>query len=328
MAEEKLTRAERRRKQRQARLRLKEEGAWYPKGFWPSFAAPATLWMLVFFITPFYSVLAIAFGQTDPIFRNPIPTWNPLYWQPTTFESTFSKVVGPDAFLQSAFIRTFVFVAISFTLCLVLGYPVAYFVARHGGKFKNIYLVLLIAPFWISYMMRMLAWVNILQVDGYLNQLIKILPTDWLGPLGSGTYGWLEGRWFTVVLGLVYGYIPYVILPLYAGLDRISQSLLEGAKDLGANARQTFLRVTLPLSKPAILAAGVIVMLPMMGDYYTNDLLSRRPGTKMIGNLIDARVGSPGQGGEAASLVLMLTLILLIPMAYYMRQSTKESSRW
>jgi len=170
--------------------------------------------------------------------------------------------------------------------------------------------------------------VNILQVDGYLNQLIKVLPVDWIGPLGSGSYGWLEGRWFTVVLGLVYGYIPYVILPLYAGLDRISGSLLEASRDLGAGVRQTFVRVTLPLSKPAILAAGVIVMLPMMGDYYTNDLLSRRTGTTMIGNLIDERVGSAGQGGEAAVLVLFLAIILIIPMGYYMRQSTKESDRW
>jgi ABC-type spermidine/putrescine transport system permease subunit I len=323
---EKLTRADRRRKARQQRLRLKEEGAWYPKGFWPTFAAPATLWMLIFFITPFYAVFALAFGTVDPIWRNAVPVWNPLNWNPTTFNETVQKILPPPPnFFAPAFIRTIVFIIIASSLCLLVGYPVAYFVARYGGKYKNIYLVLLIAPFWISYMMRMLAWVNILQPDGYLNQLIEVL-TPWSS--AQVQYGWLEGHWFTVVLGIVYGYIPYMILPLYAGLDRISQSLLEASRDLGANGAKTFFRITLPLSKPAILAGLVIVTLPMMGDYYTNNLLSRRPTTTMVGNLIDNSVNTASRQSEGAVLVIILTIILIIPMLYYMRTTTKETERW
>lgn len=281
--------------------------------------------MLIFFITPFYAVFALAFGTIDPIWRNAVPVWNPLNWNPTTFNETIQKILPPPPnTFAPAFIRTFVFVVVASALCLVVGYPVAYFVARYGGKFKNLYLVLLIAPFWISYMMRMLAWVNILQPDGYLNQLLSVLSP------GSKpvTFGWLEGHWYTVVLGIVYGYIPYMILPLYAGLDRISQSLLEGSRDLGANGAQTFFRVTLPLSKPAILAGMVIVTLPMFGDYYTNNLLSRRPTTTMIGNLIDGAVNTASRQPEGAVLVIVLSVLLLVPMLYYMRTTMRESERW
>src|SRR5204863_3558239 len=122
----------------------------------------------------------------------------------------------------------------------------------------------------------------------------------------ASPYPWLEGKSITVVLGLVYGYIPYMILPLFGFLDRIDASLLEAGRDLGASPASTFWRVTLPLSKPAIYAGLVIISLPMFGDYYTNNLLSNSPKTTMIGNLIDDSVGSFGQGPEGAVLVVLL----------------------
>jgi spermidine/putrescine transport system permease protein len=128
---------------------------------------------------------------------------------------------------------------------------------------------------------------------------------------------------FTVVMGLVYGYIPYMILPLYGFLDRIDQSMLEAGRDLGASPAKTFLRITLPLSKQAILASLVIVSLPMFGDYYTNNLLSGSPKTTMFGNLLDNSMQSTGQGPEAAVLVLFLTFALFIPMLYYLRETNK-----
>jgi spermidine/putrescine transport system permease protein len=123
---------------------------------------------------------------------------------------------------------------------------------------------------------------------------------------------------------LVYGYIPYMILPLYGFLDSIGGNLLEAGRDLGAGPVQTFLRVTLPLSQPAILAGIVIVSLPMFGDYYTHNLLSPSPNTSMIGNLLDDAVESSGQQGQAAVYVIILMVILLIPMWYYLR-TTKRS---
>jgi ABC-type spermidine/putrescine transport system permease subunit I len=134
---------------------------------------------------------------------------------------------------------------------------------------------------------------------------------------------WLEGRPITVVLGLAYGYIPYMILPLYAYLDRIDPSLLEAGRDLGASPLRTFWRVTLPLSKPAILAGTVIVSLPMFGDYYTNNMLSNSPKTTMWGNLIDESIGATGRGPEAATLVMLLMIVTIVPMLYYMRSTAR-----
>jgi ABC-type spermidine/putrescine transport system permease subunit I len=305
---------------RTKRRRGASDGVWYPRWFWPSFAGPGALWLLVLFAVPFYVVLSVAFGTVDPIFRNPVPVWNPIQWYPGTFRDVLGQIFGKDAFLGPPFVRTFLYVGVASTLCLLIAYPVAYYVARYAGRRRGILLVLLIAPFWISYMMRMLAWVNLLGNDGLVNRSLTTLH------LVGHPVDWLSGRPMTVVLGLVYGYIPYMILPLFAGLDRIDANLLEAARDLGANRARTFARVTLPLSKQAILAGMVIVALPMFGDYFTNDLLSGSPKTSMIGNLIDDSVGTPGQGTNAAVLVLILTVILIIPMLYYV-SSTGRATR-
>jgi spermidine/putrescine transport system permease protein len=273
---------------------------------------PGIIWLLLLFILPFYVIFAVAFGTVD-LFRNPLPVWQPWYWTSQYLTDVLGKIFGASAFLRPAFVRTFVYVLIASSICLVIGYAVAYYVARFAGRWRTLILVLLISPFWISYLMRMLAWVNLLDDEGYVNKLITTLQ------LAPHPINWLEGNPVTVVLGLVYGYIPYMILPLFGFLDRIEVNLLEAGRDLGAGRVQTFLRITLPLSKPAILAGLVIVALPMFGDYYTNDLLSQSPKTAMIGNLINESVGSYGQGPEGAVLVVILMILLLIPMIYYLR---------
>jgi ABC-type spermidine/putrescine transport system permease subunit I len=289
-----------------------QSGALYPEWFWPSFSVPGIIWLLLLFLLPFYVIFAVAFGTVD-LFRNPLPIWQPWYWTSQYLTDVLGKIFGANAFLRPAFVRTFVYVFIASSICLVIGYAVAYYVARFAGRWRTLILVLLISPFWISYLMRMLAWVNLLDDEGYVNTLITTLH------LAPHPINWLEGNPVTVVLGLVYGYIPYMILPLFGFLDRIEVNLLEAGRDLGAGRVQTFLRITLPLSKPAILAGLVIVALPMFGDYYTNDLLSQSPKTAMIGNLINESVGSYGQGPEGAVLVVILMILLLVPMIYYLR---------
>jgi spermidine/putrescine transport system permease protein len=298
--------------------RERTSGVWYPRWFWPAFAAPATLWLIVLFAVPFYVIFAVAFGTVDPIFQNPVPIYQPWWWEFDSFTQTMSKIFGADAYFQAAYVRTFAYVFAASAICLVLGYTVAYFVARYGGRRKALFLFLLIAPFWINYLMRMFAWQSLLEPDGYVNDLFGLLP--FLTPRN-----WLAGEGITVVLGLVYGYIPYMILPLYGQLDRISQDHLEAGRDLGASPLQTFVRVTLPLSRQAILAGLVIVSLPMFGDYYTNDLLSNSPRTSMIGNLIDTAISGNGRNAQAASLVLTVVVILIVPMLYYLR-STKRAT--
>ena len=164
--------------------------------------------------------------------------------------------------------------------------------------------------------MRIYAWQSLLQPDGYIN--------DILGVFGVAPVNWLAGNPATVILGLVYGYIPFMILPLFGFLDRIPQSVLEAGRDLGASPARTFRRVTLPLSKPGILAGLVIVSLPMFGDYYTNDLLGTDK-TSMYGNLIDFSVNTQGQTPEAGALVLFLIAIVMIPMLYYLRATRRAA---
>jgi spermidine/putrescine transport system permease protein len=307
-------------KRRRGAERQERFGVWYPRWYWPSFAAPATIWIAVLFALPFYVVLSVTFGTVDPIFRNPLPVYQFWWWSGERFVETTQRFYGSNAYYQPTLFRTLWYVAVASLLCLVIGYAVAYYVARYGGKRKALFLVLLIAPLWIMYLMRMYAWQSLLTSDGWINDVLVFFH------LVGHPVNWLEGKSVTVIIGLVYGYIPYMILPLYAGLDRIDPNLMEAARDLGAGRARTFLRVTLPLSKQALLAGIVITTLPMFGDYFTNDLLSAAPQTSMIGNLIDNNVGTPGQGGYAAVLVLILTLILLIPMLYYVL-STAQASR-
>ena len=202
-------------------------------------------------------------------------------------------------------------------LCLLLAFPVAYYTARLSGRWKGLLLALLIAPFWISYMMRMLAWVNLLQDDGLVNRLFSI------GGIFDVRVHWLTGQPVVVVLGLVYGYVAYMILPLYAGLDRLPQSTLEAARDLGASRFASFWRVTLPMCRPTIVAAVLLTCLPMLGDYFTSDMLSASPKTAMVGNLINDSVQSPGQTGQAGALVMLVLLVAVVPMFYDVRVTSR-----
>jgi spermidine/putrescine transport system permease protein len=305
------------RRHARARKRAEAGGAWYPRWYWPSFAAPGTIWMLVLFLLPFYVVVSIAFGTVDPVFQSPLPVYQPWWWTGKYLAEEWHLVTGE---FRAVELRTLLYVVIASAICLVLAYAVAYYVARYGGKRRGLFLALLIAPFFISYLMRMLSWVELLQPDGYVNRILQFLH------LTPHPINWLAGVPFTVVLGLVYGYIPYMILPLYGFLDRIDKSLLEAGRDLGASPAKTFVRITLPLSKQAILASLIIVSLPMFGDYYTNNLLSGSPKTTMFGNLLDGAMESTGQGPQAAVLVLFLTLVLIIPMLYYLRETNRAAA--
>ena len=295
-------------------------GAWFPSWFWPSFAAPATIWLLLFFVLPFFVILAIAFGRVDPIFLTPSPVYNPLRWDAGPFGDVLSQIFTSGSVYQSDFLHTLAFVFAATALCLAIGYPVAYFIARHAGRFRTLFLVAFIAPFWISYMMRMLAWINLLQPNGYVNRILGGLAlANTEAPIQ-----WLNGKPLTVVLGLTYGYVPYMILPLFGVLDRIPSSTLEAARDLGAGQVTTFLRVTLPLSGQGILAGIVIVSLPMFGDYFTQTLLAGTRNTAMIGNLIVASIQS-SLVQTGASLVLILLVLLILPMLYYLRATSKAT---
>jgi spermidine/putrescine transport system permease protein len=282
-------------------------------GLWAALATPGTLWLVAFLVVPFYSIAAVAFGYRDPLFGSPVPEWNPTYWDTTTFfDAVRSTFVGD---LRPVFVRTLVFVGVALLICVAIGYPIAYYLARHAGRYRGLLLGLILAPWWINYLTRMLAWLSLLQDDGYVNDVLTFLHLP--------AVQWLSGRPYTVILALVYGYIPFFIVPLYATLDRIDGRLLDASRDLGVGGVRTFLHVTLPLSRPGLLTACVVTALPMFGDYYTNTLVSGSPRTTMVGNQIELYLLGGSRQDMGASLVLIMSAMLMVLMAYYLISSQR-----
>jgi putrescine transport system permease protein len=299
----------------------------YPRGFWQGASLPGVLWLILLFVIPFYAILSMAGGRLGPV-GSAVPEWNPAYWDRASFRYVVEQLTVTDGVYRVLFLRTFRYVLFAVLLCLAIGYPVAYHVSRIRGRLRGTMLALLVLPFWISYLMRMLAWVGLLNEDGLVNRVLMSIG------LLQDPYPWLEGKSITVIFGLAYGYVPFLILPLYAALDRINDSMLEAAWDLGASSFGTFVRVTLPLSKQGILAGVAIIMLPMFGDFYTAYLLSNgRPETAMIGNavqslLLDSTFGYAQARG--AALVTILALLVSILTLYYIAstaKSTREAAR-
>src|SRR2546421_2591488 len=258
----------------------------------------------------------MAMGRVNLLLQ-PVPAWDPTTWNPGFLSKAFSGALPGGEFWPSVR-NTIVYVGASLALCFVIGYPVAYYVALHARKTKALLIVLLVIPFWVSYLLRMLAWIGLLSSDGYVNKVLT-----WIGV--AHPPDWLNGNPYSVIIALLYGYIPYFILPVFAGLDRIDRSQIEAARDLGATPWQAFLRVTLPLSRPFILAGSALVVLPMFGDYYTNDLISASPRTNMLGNQINLFIQGGSQKNLGASLVIVLMAILTVGMAYYIFQTARDS---
>ncbi|MGH3012334.1 MAG: ABC transporter permease [Gaiellaceae bacterium] len=291
---------------------------------WRLLALPGVVWLSLFFLVAFYAVLCVAFGNQNTL-NEPVPFWNPLDWNVGYVVEVLENFRDGGQYL-TVFMRTFGYVAIAVALSLLIGYPVAYYAARHAGKWRGLVLLLLVLPWWINYLMRMLAWINLLSEDGWATRVLHFLSIDRLFiALGllENEGGWMEGQALTVILALVYGYIPFLILPLYAALDRIDQRQIEAARDLGSSPFQAFRRVTLPLSMPGILAGVVLVALPMFGDYYTPDLVSGSPQTSMIGNQIDQFTRQGSQKTVGAVLTVLLALVLLVFMLYYLRATRR-----
>ena len=155
---------------------------WRPRWLWGTMAVPGGAWLAVLILVPVYVVLCVALGTIDPLFQSPIPVWNPFQWNGSTFVQLWHEFVGRDAFLLPPMIRTIWYTAAASALSLSIGYPVAYFVSRYGGRRKSFFLILLVAPFWISYMMRMLAWIDLLQTNGYVQQDPRVASPHVLGP--------------------------------------------------------------------------------------------------------------------------------------------------
>jgi spermidine/putrescine transport system permease protein len=286
---------------------------------WGLLALPGLAWLGAFFLVAFYAIVSVGFGNVTTLYE-PLPHWNPLDWNVGYVWQALQGVV-PGGRTWDDVVRTLVYISIAVVLSLAIGYPVAWYAARHAGRWRGPLLVCLVLPFWISFLMRMFAWTNLLDTGGYAARALHALSLDSLlrsvGLLDGGD--WLAGQHVTVVLGLVYGYIPYLILPLFATLDRIDGRLIEAARDLGATPAGAFRRVVLPLSRTGTLAGVVIIALPMFGDFYTADLLSGSPRTSMLGNVINTSLLGGPDKPLGSALTLLLSAFLLVLMLYYLR---------
>jgi spermidine/putrescine transport system permease protein len=286
---------------------------------WRALAVPGLVWLAVFFIVAFYAIISVGLGNVTTLYE-PVPHWNPLDWN-VGYIWQGLKAVLPGGDTWDTFLRTIVYVVVAVALSLAIGYPVAWYAARHAGRWRGLVLVLLVLPFWISYLMRMFAWTNLLAENGYGSRALNALSIDTLfqklGLLDGSD--WLGGQHIAVILALVYGYVPYLILPLFAALDRIDQRYIEAARDLGASPAGAFWRVVVPLSKTGTLAGIVLIALPMFGDYYTPDLISGSPKTAILGNAINGYVQGGPDKSLGAALTILLSAFLLIFMLYYLR---------
>ena len=234
------------------------------------------------------------------------------------FEQTFAFSNYIDAFLKNReqFARSFVYATLATIFALAIAYPLAYAIAFKSGKFKNILLVLVVAPFFTSFLLRTIAWKQILGEEGFLVSTLRNLHL-----MGQQTT--ITSTSVAVVAGMTYNFLPFMTLPLYASLERIDPRTIEASGDLYANGITTFRRVTVPLSLPGVVAGTLLTFIPAAGDYVNAAILGS-PNTKMIGNVIESRYFKIVDYPSAAALSFTLMAAILILVTLYIRKAGTE----
>jgi spermidine/putrescine transport system permease protein len=264
---------------------------------------PGMAWLVVFFAVPMVT-LASTSVQTGSLEAGYEITWR---WQNYTDAlSTY----------YPHFLRSFLYAGIATVLALLLSYPLAYTIAFKAGRWKNLLLVLVIAPFFTSFLIRTLAWTSILADNGWVVQTLQTV-----GLLGAD--GRLLATPIAVVTGLTYNFLPFMTLPLYASLDRMDQRLVEAAEDLYASAFTAFRKVTFPLSLPGVVAGTLLTFIPASGDYINAELLGT-PRQYMIGNVIDSQFLVRLDYPTAAALSFVLMAAILVVVIVYIRRAGTE----
>jgi putrescine transport system permease protein len=208
--------------------------------------------------------------------------------------------------------------AVSMLVCLLIGYPMAYAIARSPDRLRVIFLMLVILPFWTSFLIRVYAWIGILKNNGLLNQLLL-----WLGIIDQPLA--LLHTDFAVYLGIVYSYLPFMVLPLYATLSRMDLTLLEAAADLGCRPWKAFLTVTLPLSLPGIIAGSMLVFIPAVGEFVIPDLLGG-PDSLMIGKVLWTEFFGNRDWPAAAAVAVVMLVLLVLPLAWFQRAQDRAEA--
>jgi putrescine transport system permease protein len=276
-------------------------------------------WLLLFFLVPFIIVLKIAFAEA----RIGIPPYSPLVeWidggvaQVKLNFATFRTMIE-DSLYWKAYLNSIKVAAISTIGCLLIGYPMAYAIARAESKWRHILLMLVILPFWTSFLLRVYAWIGILKNNGLINNFLM-----WTGLIDEPIV-MLQTN-FAIYIGIVYSYLPFMILPLYSNLEKMDLTLLEAAADLGARPFKTFMTITLPLSMPGIIAGSMLVFIPAVGEFVIPELLGPSD-SLMIGKVLWQVFFTKRDWPTACAVAIALLLMLVIPIVLLQRAQAAEA---
>lgn len=277
------------------------------------------LWLAFAFLVPFLIVLRISFTESD--MGNPFGTLMTLVDGVITLKVKISNYlfIAEDELYVLTYLSSLKFAAITTALCLIIGYPFAYFMARAKPTVRPVLLMLVMLPFWTSFLLRIYAWKGILATNGIVNNFLI-----GIGAISEPMH--LMNTQFSLIIGMVYAYLPFMILPLYANLVKMDTRFLEAAADLGATPLQTFWRITVPLSKSGIIAGSMLVFIPAIGEYVIPELLGG-PETLMIGRQLWDEFFTNNDWPLASSVTVVVILLILVPMAIFNKYKAEQEAR-
>ena len=275
------------------------------------------LWLFLFFLLPFFIVLKISFAEADVA----IPPYTEIYsWADNQLSILLNLgnyvLLGEDELYLSAYLGSLKMAFISTLLCLLLGYPMAYAIARASKEAQTVLLLLIMMPTWTAILIRVYAWMGILSNNGLLNSFLL-----WLGVINEPLQ--ILNTNLAVYIGIVYSYLPFMILPLYANLVKHDMSLLEAASDLGSSNINNFWKITVPLSKNGIIAGSMLVFIPVVGEFVIPELLGG-PETLMIGKVLWQEFFNNRDWPVASALAVIMLAILMGPIIWFNRNQAKE----
>jgi putrescine transport system permease protein len=286
------------------------------------------LWLIAFFLVPFLIVLKFAFSEMGAVHPKDLLTVSDGVVTLSLKIGHFA-LIAQDALYLNAYWRSLQVAAITAALCLLIGYPFAYFMARARPGLQPLLLMLVMLPFWTSFLLRVYAWKGLLSPDGWAYELITGLGLDAL----LAAAGWIAAPGkllhspFSLVVGMVYTYLPFMILPLYGNLAKMDLRLLEAAQDLGATPWVAFWTVTVPLSKAGIIAGTMLVFIPCVGEYVIPELLGG-PETLMIGRVIWDEFFSNNDWPMACAVAALMIALILVPLALFNKfQAESQEAR-
>ncbi|MEM9716773.1 MAG: ABC transporter permease subunit [Pseudomonadota bacterium] len=280
-------------------------------------------WLLLFFLVPFAIVFRISLSDIALA----IPPYTPVFALADGWEGLRQKLseldfdnyvwLTGDPLYYTAYLSSLRIALISTALTLLIGFPIAQAMAQAPRAWQPTLLMLVILPFWTSFLIRIYAWIGILATEGYLNQFLMSirLISEPLQILNTNT---------AVYIGIVYTYLPFMVLPIYATLEKMDQSLLEAAEDLGCSKREAFWRITIPLSRPGVLAGSMLVFIPAVGEFVIPSLLGGS-GTLMIGRVLWDEFQANRDWPVASAVAIILLLILVIPIVIFQRSREREA---